>query len=202
MNHRRFLFWTNIQVWKKIMVYIVATAFLIGIFLFVNGYRFSSFEAAKLSPQISSDSKYIDELDYNTGKLYLFENSDRYHTVVAEKNLLLWKSDCSFWINKTSDKVQLIGWCSKNNSNGSVTAVFVKCLDNSVGYIEMGKDEYRVRKNVNGQTNVIFSWNKCFPWNDLHGVAYSKDGKALYELGYEIKDSTIHIDELRWLQSK
>lgn len=202
MKHRCFLFWANIKTWQKIMVCIAATAFLIGLFLFVNGYRFSSLEAAKLSPQISNDSKYIDELDYNTGKLYLFDSSGQYHTVVVEKDLLLWKSYSSFWTNKTSDKVQLIGWCSENNPNGSVTAVFVKCFDNSVSYIEMGKDEYRIRKDIKGQKDIIFSWNKCFPWNNLHGIAYSKDGKSLYELGYEIKDSTIHADELRWLQSK
>ncbi|MFD3157302.1 hypothetical protein ACFIJ5_10640 [Haloimpatiens sp. FM7330] len=42
---------------------------------------------------------------------------------------------------------------------------------------------------------MVFKWNKQIRWNDFNGIAYSKNGKAIYEFRYPKGNIITHI---RW----
>lgn len=127
---------------KKLIYRLVIVGLIIfaaaGILL-ITGFRLTSMQAARTSIGLNSTAQYVDDVDYKSGKVYLFKNADSYQAIATERVLFLWRSPASFRTSQNNDKVRLIGWCSLNNSNGGVTVIHVECFDKSVRYIEMGR---------------------------------------------------------------
>lgn len=169
--------------------------------LFLSGARFFPSQAAKGTTEIDNSSVLLGTEGKFPYKVYVYENAENYCTVITEFKFPLWRSDCILWAKNEGDMVKLVGWCSygKTDAGKGITVVPVQALDENVAYIEMGLGEDRQSKEVKRGETVLFSWDKQIPWNDLNAIAYSMDKKALYSLGYEIVNSTIHSDELRWL---
>lgn len=183
---------------RKVMTMLL---FFIGIYVaisFAAGSRFTPDQALKVSEWIDHTSVLLGKVDSDKYQVYVYENSDVYRTIVVEYKFPFWRQNVSSWANKTQDKVKLVGWCSYNDYKNGITVIPVQNFDEQVTYIEMGSDSDLQRKEIKVNEVLLFTWKKSLRWNDLNAVAYSSDNKALYKLGYEINNSTIHADELRW----
>lgn len=171
--------------------------------LFLSGTRFSPNQVAKASQWVDNTSVLLGTVESPPYTVYVYENADEYRTVLVECRFPFWRSNSSSWANKAEDLVKLVGWCSYADvENGKgITVVPVQSVDDNVAFIEMGSGADLQRKTVKAGGVLLFSWEKSIRWNDLNAIAYSSDNKELYKLGYEITNSTIHSDELRWLPS-
>lgn len=172
------------------------------IILLLSGARFTPNQVIKTSPWIDKSSVLLATVNSSPYKVYVYENTDKYHTILVKYKFPFWRSDISSWANKTNDKVKLVGWCSYSDGKIGITVVPVQSFDDNVAYIKMGFGTDLQQKMVKTGEVLLFSWTKSIRWNDLDAIAYSSDNKELYKLGYEIINSTIHPDELRWLPCK
>lgn len=172
---------------------------LYGAYSYVSGKRFDSLQSAQCSQWIDEKSVLLGEAGFHPYKVYLYENEDKYRTIMTQYSFPFWRMGGDSWANKTDDKIKLVGWCSWADGDKGITVVPIQCFDANVAYIEMGSGTDYERKDVIVGDVVVFAWNKGIMWNDLNAVAYSSDDKQLYELGYEIINSTVKADELRWL---
>ncbi|MDF2512956.1 MAG: hypothetical protein K0S04_2822 [Herbinix sp.] len=187
---------------KKLIIRLFIFGAICFVFFFISGARFTSKQAINTNPWLEDTSTLLETVDSSPYMVYLYENSDKYLTVIAQYKFPFWKSNTGFWANKTEDMIKLVGWCNYNDgADNYITVVPVQSFDENVAFIEMGPVTDRQRKAVKSGEVLIFSWKKSINWNDLNGVAYSIDNQELYHLGYEIVNSTIHPSELRWLPS-
>ena len=186
--------------WKKRVSFLISVLVLITCFLLISGYRFTSWQAANSYFMLDKSSEYLAETDYAGGKIYFFENEDKYYTVIAEKKLFLWKSNCGFWANKNKDSIRLIGLCSINNDKKPVTAVSIESFDKKVKYIEMGDDGCRVKKYVKSEAPIIFLWDDVnfSSLKNLNAIAYSAEGKPLYKLSSRVENNVNYRDDIHW----
>ncbi|WP_143003154.1 hypothetical protein [Alkaliphilus peptidifermentans] len=162
---------------------------------YILGYRLTGLQAAKAHFSVGKDPKYIDEVKYDWGTVYLFDTDEGPRTVISERYIFMWVARTGFHMMGNSDQISVIGW--GNNENCTVYAV--KILDDKVSYIEMGKGEYRIRKYKDENNQMLFSWDIQVPWQDLNGIAYNSDGKELYL--YKLRQenpNTIRMDQLKW----
>ncbi|WP_312106522.1 hypothetical protein [Lachnoclostridium sp.] len=172
------------------------------IILLLSGARFTPTQVVKSSSWIDKSSVLLGTVNSSPYKVFVYENTDKYHNILVKYKFPFWRSDSSSWANKTNDKVKLVGWCSYSEGSNGITVVPVQSFDDNVAYIKMGSGADLQQKMVKTGEVLLFYWTKSIRWNDLNAIAYSSDNKELYKLGYEIVNSTIHPDELRWLPSK
>ncbi|WP_313127910.1 zf-HC2 domain-containing protein [Anaerocolumna sp.] len=165
---------------------------------YANGKSFDAYTCSQNSHLIDEKSILLSDVDMFPFRIYLYENEDKYRTIVTKYAFPFWELGSGSWANKTDDLVKLVGWCSGKYDEQGITVVPVQCFDEQVAYIEMGTND-RLRKEVKVGEVMIFSWANSLRWNDLDGIAYSKEGEPLYKLGYDNKNATIRTDELRWL---
>ncbi|MBL4937753.1 hypothetical protein JK636_18775 [Clostridium sp. YIM B02515] len=169
-------------------------------FSYFSGIRFNAIQAAKYNSYVNEKSILLGDVKIGSYRVFFYENDDKYRTVLTERVFPFWRlNGNSYWANKTDDNIKLVGWCSLNNGEKGVTTVPVQSFDKKVSYIKMGSNSDLLVKNIPYGEVVIFTWNKGIPWNVLNAIAYSSDNKPLYKLGYEIVNSAIKADELRWL---
>lgn len=172
------------------------------IILLLSGARFTPIQVVKTSPGIDKSSVLLGTVSSSPYKVFVYENTDKYRTILVKYKFPFWRSDSSSWANKTDDKVKLVGWCSYSDGRNGITVVPVQSFDDNVAYIKMGSGADLQQKMIKAGEVLLFSWTKSIRWNDLNAIAYSSDNKELYKLEYEIVNSTIHPDGLRWLPSK
>ena len=189
---------------KKLFIGLFLISCSYVIILFISGARFSPNQVAKASQGIDKTSILLGTVESPPYMVYVYENADEYRTVLVTYKFPLWRSYTSSRANKTKDKVKRVGWCSyTDDENGKgITVVPVQSFDDNVAFIEMCSGSDLQRKEVISGEVLLFSWEKSIIWNDLNAVAYSSDNKELYKLGYEIINSTIQPDGLRWLASE
>lgn len=166
---------------------------------YANGKRIEAYASAQSSHWIDEESILLGEVEMYPFHIFLYENEDKYRTIATKYSFPFWELGSSSWANKTDDLIKLVGWYSVTSDGEGITVVPIQCFDDNVAYIKMGDNDDRLRKEVKVGEVVIFSWATSLRWNDLNGIAYSKDDKPLYKLGYEIENSFIKTDELRWL---
>jgi|GEM_PF-1682223 hypothetical protein len=190
----------NLKNIKKILIGILLLACTVMLLSLGFGARFSADQAVKTSDWIDDSSVLLGTVSSPSYQVYLYENADKYRTILAKYKFPFWRSNSSSWANKTEDMVKLVGWCSYADDNGQgITVVPVQSFDDNVAFIEMGSGADLQRKAVSTGEVLLFSWEKLIRWNDLNAIAYSSDHEELYKLGYEVNNSTVHTDELRWL---
>lgn len=165
---------------------------------YATGKSFRSYDAAQNSRWIDEASILLKQVDVSPFHVYLYENEDKYRTIVTTYSFPFWSIASSSWANKTEDQIKLVGWYSESRNGKGITVVPVQSFDEEITYIEMGSSE-RLRKEIITGEVTVFSWNRALKWNELNGVAYSADGTPLYKLGYDTQTGMIKIDELRWL---
>lgn len=168
---------------------------------FISGARFSPDQAAKTSRWVENTSVLLGTAETPPYKVYIYENQDKYRTILTGYKFPFWRYRGSSWANKTEDKVKLVGWCSYSDGGAGkgITVVPVQSFDDRVAFIEMGSGPDLQRKPVKTGEVLLFSWEKSIKWNNLKAIACSGDNKVLYKLGYEVNNSKINMDELRWL---
>lgn len=179
---------------KKMSKYIILIAIIIIILLGL-GYRFTGLQAAKNHFEISKDAQLLGQVKYGWGNVYLFKTDKGPRTIISKRFGLLWRAKVGFHMNNSSDAISVVGW----GNDKKCTVYAVEITDNNVKYIEMGPDDNRIRRYVDKENPIIFSWDKPIPWNDFNGKAYSTNGEAIYELRYPQNVSYIKpTDDLRW----
>jgi len=142
----------------------------------------------------------IDEINTKYFKVFLYDDVDKYQTITVERIGPFWKlNGFSTYVNKTNDSLKLIGWCHLQIKDKGVTVVPVQSFDRNVAYIKMGSFSDELIKDIPYGEIVVFTWDKIVRWNDLNAVAYSNEDKPLYTLGYEIINSYIDINGLKWI---
>ncbi|SHO47680.1 zf-HC2 domain-containing protein [Anaerocolumna xylanovorans] len=166
---------------------------------YATGKRFDAYNCSQNSRWVDEESILLGDVDMAPFHIYLYENEEKYRTIATKYSFPFWELGSSSWANKTDDLVKLVGWYSVRDDGQGITVVPIECFDENVEYIEMGANDSRLRKEIKGGEVIIFSWAKSLRWNDLDGIAYSKEGEPLYKLGYDVKNATIKTDELRWL---
>lgn len=187
---------------RKTLIIACVALLIVSVTFFAHAYAtgksFDAYTCSQNSHWVDEESALLGDVDMYPFHVYLYENEDKYRTIVTKYSFPFWELGNSSWANKTDDPIRLVGWYSGNYDKGGLTVVPIQCLDENVAYIEMGTND-RQRKEVKAGEILIFSWRNSLRWNDLNGIAYSKDNKPLYKLGYDIKNFTIKTDELRWL---
>ncbi|MGB8455794.1 MAG: hypothetical protein WCD89_26195 [Anaerocolumna sp.] len=186
---------------KKLFIGLLLIVCSYVIISLISGARFFPDQVVKTSRWIDDNtSVLLGTVESPPYKVYVYENADEYRTVLIGYKFPFWRLNGSSGRNKTMDIVKLVGWYSYINgeTGKGLTVVPVQSFDDNIAYIEMGSGTDLQRKVVNAGEVLFFSWEKSIRWNDLNGIAYSSDNKELYKLRYEIINSTIHPDELRW----
>lgn len=186
----------KLQLFKIVVVPIILFCFI----SYSLGYRLTPYKSSQAVEEITDKSILLADIKMDSYHVYFYENEDVYRTIICQYNFPFWKSSINFYANKTEDKVKLVGWCSAGDNRGAITMIPVQNFDENVAYIEMGFNVGRYAQETPVGDVIVFTWDKSIPWNDLDGIAYNKSGEPLYYMGYEIKNNTIHPDELRWLE--
>ncbi|MFZ5969588.1 MAG: hypothetical protein ACOYVK_20710 [Bacillota bacterium] len=161
---------------------------------YILGYRLTGLQAAKIHFTVGKNPKYIDEVKYDWGTVFLFDTEEGPRTIISKRHIFVWVARTGFHMKRNSDNIRVIGW----GNNENCTVYVVQISDEKVSYIEMGKGEHRIRKYKDKHNRIVFSWNIQVPWNDLNGIAYSYDEKKLYEFRYPKETKVIRHDDLRW----
>jgi len=167
---------------------------------YATGIRFTSLQAANADQFVSKESTLLDDVEIGSFKIFLYENDDRYRTVIVEQLYRFWKlNGNSFYTNKTNDSLKLVGLCRLQTKDKGVTVVPVQSFDTKVAYIKMGTVNDEIMKNISYGQVTFFVWDKYLPWNDFNAVAYSNEDTPLYILfGYDIVNNSANVSELRW----
>lgn len=186
----------KLQIFKIVVVLVILFCFI----SYSLGYRLTPYQSSQAVEEITDKSILLADIKMDSYHVYFYENEDKYRTIICQYNFPFWKSNIRFYANKTEDKVKLVGWCSAGDSRSAITMITIQNFDENVAYIEMGFNAGRYAQETPVGDVIVFTWDKSIPWNDLDGIAYNKSGEPLYQLGYEIKNNTIHRDELRWLE--
>ena len=187
---------------RKTLIIACVALIIVSVTYFAHAYAtgksFNPYTCSQNSRWVDEKSTLLGDVDMYPFHVYLYENEDKYRTIVTKYSFPFWELGSSSWANKTDDLIKLVGWCSGKYDERGITVVPIQCFDENVAYIEMGTND-RLQKEVKVGEVIIFSWTNSLRWNDLNGIAYSKNDEPLYKLGYDIKNSTIKTDELRWL---
>jgi len=173
----------------KVAILILA---IIGV-LYISGYRFTGEQAARAFFTVDKNSKYMTEVDYDWGTVYLFDTPEGPRTVIAEKKSFLWVARTGFHLEKSEDGIQTMGWAIDERC----TVIALKVIDPDVSFIDAGDGNFRKRMHINGEEMIIFSWTAAVDWQRLNGIAYSGDGEILYEYRYP-HSNVIHMKDLKW----
>lgn len=179
---------------KKHMI--LSAMFVVVVILggYVYGFRMSGIEAAKAHFAVGQNARYIDEVAYDWGRVYLWNTDEGPRTVISKRYLFLWRAGNAVHIKVGSDQIQTLGWV--NDLHCTVYAVNI--LDENVSYIEMGEGENRQKHYKKENNQILFAWDYSVPWQDLKGIAYGRQGEILYEFRYPQDSNKIALDDIRW----
>jgi len=168
---------------------------------YIFGVRFTALQAAQVRLFYDDDMLFYNRVETGQINVFFYENKDRFLTIIAERiyPFPLWRSRASFYGDKFNDNLRLAGWCSYSNRYAGITAIPVQSFSNSVSYINMGQGNNFIEKEISYGETVIFTWDKMLGWHELYGIAYANDGSPVYELGYEIINNSVKVNELKWL---
>ncbi|WP_432664727.1 hypothetical protein R9X47_00610 [Wukongibacter baidiensis] len=180
---------------------------IIGIIAFLTliGYRLTAESAAKAHAFLEKDAQKIEEIDFEWGKAYIYKIDDYYRTVLAIRSGFLWRSPVSTSLKNVDDKkddLRTVGLASVTIKNKSITILAIKNSDKSVAYVEAGPELDRVKKEINPEDIVIFSWDKPFYTHDIEPIALSKDNEKLYRYGYPEGTNVFRDKDLKWYKTK
>jgi hypothetical protein len=182
--------------------YIFIVFLVIVLYLYFNGYRFTSRQAANAHSFLERDAQAISEVDVGWGYAYIYKVPDYYFTVMATKRGFLWRAPVSSYIkdiNVKNDKIRTIGWMSYTNSEKEkATILVIENKDENVVSIEAGKETQRNKKNIENGELVTFVWDEALFSHDINPVALSKDNRELYRYGYPLETTTFRDKDLKW----
>lgn len=187
--------------YKKIYTILLIPVILI-LFLFLDGYRFTSMQAVK---SFLNDNKILNvfgEVKRDFGIVYLLETDDGIETIFVEKKWFLWNCSASTYFFDDiikDDSVKTIGWISVTDNNKNQITVFaVNNTDPNVNFIEAGSNSDKQKKSINLNETIIFLWDKSIGGHELNATAYDNDLQK-YKYGYNPENlSVIRSEDLRW----
>lgn len=183
------------KLYKK---YLNSALIILAIILIVylSGCRLSGIQAAKAHFDVGKDAILFEQVDYKWGTVYLFKTGAGPRTVISEKKLFLWSAKTAFHMDNEKGLVKTVGW----GNSEKCTVYAVESRDGNLSYIEMGPTSDRIRLYAIDSNPMVFHWDKPIRWNDLNGIAYSKNGKILYEFRYPRNTNSINPSDIRWFQ--
>ncbi|MCY6485409.1 hypothetical protein OW763_13820 [Clostridium aestuarii] len=182
---------------KILIINLVLLFILISVYLYTMGYRLTEVEAAKVHLGVGKNAQLFEQVNYKWGTVCLFNTPKGPRTAIAEKYMFLWKTRVAFHMTNSQDLIKTVGWAN----NEKCTVYAVESTDDNLAYIEMGSGSDRIKIYSEENEPMIFQWSKPIRWNDFNGIAYSKNGEAIYEFRYP-KGNVLNISEIRWFPIK
>ncbi|MFD1177826.1 hypothetical protein ACFQ3W_16170 [Paenibacillus puldeungensis] len=95
---------------KNRLIPLVIIAFLVLVSIYWGGYRTNGLSAARANSFVPKDAILLDQVDYNWGKVYIFNSKEKSVTAISNKKFsFLWVSRASTYFFHNSDPVKTIG---------------------------------------------------------------------------------------------
>lgn len=179
----------------KVVFLIVAC---VSVIAYAAGYRLSPLDAAKAHFDVGQDARLLGEVDFGWSKVYFLDTDDGPKSVIAVKSLVLWRAPVATYANHTENPINTVGSLNYRDNKGQLTTFAVKVTDPDIEYIEIGPETHRIKKAVEDDKLIIFSWEEAINHNDLNPVALSADGQILYEYRYANNTNIIKLEDLKW----
>lgn len=179
---------------------IVPILFVIVLFFFISGYRFTALNAAKSNPLLSKDAKLMEKHNIGSSDIFLFKSDKKqlYQTVLSEKSKVFFRSSALTYIPYSSDPLQTVGGMSVTNKSNAFTFVSIKSNDGKVAYLEAGKGPNLVRKEIRKGERVSFIFQFSKQIDNLNLTAFDQDGNKLYYYGYPKDTNIFKTEDLKW----
>ena len=173
---------------------------IVGILViaYASGYRLSPLNAAKSHFDVGRSAKLLGEVDYGWSIVYFMDTDEGTKTVIAVKSIGLWRAPVATYCLPTEGQINTIGSINYHDDNGQITAFAVQVTEPDVAYIEIGPENHRIKKSVESDNLLIFSWEEAIRFNDLNPIALSADGQLLYEYRYATDTNVIKLEDLKW----
>ncbi|CEG26288.1 hypothetical protein [Bacillus sp. B-jedd] len=184
---------------KKLKVGVPMLMVIILIFV-INGYSFTALSAAKSNTFLSKDAELMEHYDTGSSVIFLFKSDKQkiYQTVLSERSGLFFRSNASTNTPYSSDKIQTVGGMSFSNEKDEVTLLSLISYDEEVAYIEAGIEPNLKRKEINKGERIAFLFPFSEQIDSLHPIAFNKDGKKLYYLGYPKDTNIFKNEDFKW----
>lgn len=173
--------------------------FIVLIFgFFAGNYRFTPLAAAKAHFDVGRNAVSLGDADFGWSKVYIFDTNNGPRTVISIKSLFLWRAPAAVHFQPSIDEIKTIGWMSYIDRRGQATVFAAETSDPEIAFIEAGPPNERIRKEIEVDSPIIFSWNTRVQSNDLKPIALSKDGTPLYEYRYPKNTNVFRSEDLKW----
>lgn len=170
------------------------------IIFFISGPSFTAISAAKSHSFLPKDAELVEQFDTGTSILFLFKSDGEknYHTVLAERSGVFYRSSSSTYFPYSTDKIQTVGGMSFTSENDEASLLSVISYDEEIAFIEAGAEDNIERKEINKGERVTF----LFPYSEqldfLYPRALNKEGEILYYYGYPKDTNVTYSGDLRW----
>lgn len=169
-----------------------------ALFIYWSGYRLDGLNAARANSFVPKDSILLDQVEYDWGAVYIFNSMEKPITAISIKEHgFLWVSRASTFFYHNDDPVKTIGGTSIANDNEKAVVMSIIVDDPEVTFLEVGPENYRLRKSVEIGKPITFSWQEHMNWLELYPIALNNEGKILYEYRYA-KENITRSEDLKW----
>lgn len=195
----------DLQRWKRIIRITLIVATLLFLFLWITGYRFTAFSAAKSNSFVTRKDHLIGHYQFGNAQIFLFKNDNKkiYQTVLSKRSGVLYRSNSSTHISYRTGSVVTVGGTSVTFQNGGLTFISIQSNDPTVAYIEAGNDPNRKKKKIDSGERIAFMFPYGVQIDHLNAAAYNAQGKKLYYYGYPKDMTMINPDkDLKWYKVK
>lgn len=185
---------------QKRIIWIVLLLLLGVGYCSCTGSHFTVEGAIRSNSFVKHSSVHLNQIHTKKLAVYFYENKDQYCSVIAFYDFPFWKSDCSTYIPKENvkeEKLKVVGVGSIYYEDEELTALCFQSNDEQVDYIVVKMDGKEEKKHISFDDTVVFSYDKCVPFDEITAYAYSEDGHKMYQFQYEEKDQIKENEQRR-----
>ena len=194
---------------RSILNGVIIIVFLLYMIFFVIGinFRFSPIAAARANSFVNSEDEWITNVKLDENEVHLFYDTedDIYRAVFVQKLTLGYRSNfSSFSYPYYEDKMQLLGNVNVIEERLKYSAFFIKSIDNEVTSISLVDANENILKSTKIKTDQIVSMTYIYKNNEISNdytlIAYDKELKPKYYLGYKRGVTVFKDEEYKWYE--
>lgn len=194
---------------RSILNGVIIIAVLLYVIFAVIGinFRLSSMAAARANSFINSDDEWITNVKFDENEVHLFYDTEEniYRTVYVQKLTLGYRSNISSYSYPQFDyKMQLLGNINVIEDRVKYSAFFIKSSDDEVKSVSLVDANGNVLKSIEIITDEIVSMTYIYRNNNISNdctlIAYDKELKPKYYLGYKKGVTVIKDEDYKWYE--
>lgn len=194
---------------RSILSGVIIIVFLLYVIFVVIGinFRFSSIAAARANSFVNSDDEWITNVKLDENEVHLFYDAenDIYRAVYVQKMTLGYRSNfSSFSHPHYGDKMQLLGNVNVIEDRLKYSAFFIKSIDDEVTSISLVNANGNILKSTEIKIDEIVSMTYIYKNNEISNdctlIAYDKELKPKYYLGYKKGVTVFKDEEYKWYE--